>query len=151
MPHKLCKLSARSAQRFGGHSIKLMGGRIDPPPLHGRGLIGLKNWTLSLLKIMPRYGRDQGCGVVKHLDGSSSGSGPKNMSCVLHTNSVSGYRNGGSEMPHPAHPMWIKLEDLLAPSMEKIIRRWRGGESERDVFGSAPDERGMLFAQKYIF
>ena len=103
---------------------------------------------------MPRYRHDQECGecgVVKHLDGSSSGSGPKNMSCMLHTNSVSGYRNGGSEMPHPAHPIKIELEDLLVPSMEKISRRGRGGESKRDVFGCVPDERGMLFAQKYIF
>ena len=54
-------------------------------------------------------------------------------------------------MPRPAPSIKIELEDLLAPSMEKISRRWRGGESERDVFGCVPDERGMLFAQKYIF
>ena len=37
MPHKLCKISARSAQRFGGNSRKTHGG-VSPPPLHGRGL-----------------------------------------------------------------------------------------------------------------
>ena len=99
---------------------------------------------------MPRYRRDQGCGVVKHLDGSSSGSGPKNISCMLHTNSVSGFRNGESEMPRPVSSTKIELEDMLAPSMEKISRQWRGGRSERDVFGCVPDECGMLFAQKYI-
>ena len=100
---------------------------------------------------MPRYRRDQGRGVVKHLDGSSSGSGTKNISCMLLTNSVSGYRNEGSEMPRPVPSIKIELEDLLAPSMEKISRRWREGESERDVFGCVPDECGMFFAQKYIF
>ena len=44
-----------------------------------------------------------------------------------------------------------RAEDLLALSMEKISRRGRAGGSERDVFGCVPDERGMLFDQKYTF
>ena len=39
MPHKRCKVSARSVQRFVGHSRKTHGdGASPPPPLHGRGL-----------------------------------------------------------------------------------------------------------------
>ena len=39
MPHKLFKILARSAERFGGHFRKTHGGDgITPPPLHGRGL-----------------------------------------------------------------------------------------------------------------
>ena len=53
-------------------------------------------------------------------------------------------------MPRPVPSIKIELEDLLAPSMEKISRRWREGESERDVFDCVPDECGMFFAQKYI-
>ena len=33
MPHKLCKISVRSAQRFGSHSRKTHGGCTNPPPL----------------------------------------------------------------------------------------------------------------------
>ena len=36
MPHKLCKISARSAQPFGGHFRKTHGGCITPPPLRVR-------------------------------------------------------------------------------------------------------------------
>ena len=40
VPHKLCKISARSALRFSGHFRKAHGGCITPPHLctpHGRG------------------------------------------------------------------------------------------------------------------
>ena len=35
MPHTLCKISARSAQQFGGHSRKIMG--VHHPPCTGEG------------------------------------------------------------------------------------------------------------------
>ena len=38
MPHKLCKISARSVQRLGSHSGRKLMGVHHPPSLHGRGL-----------------------------------------------------------------------------------------------------------------
>ena len=50
MPHKMCKVSARSAQPFGGHSRKeLMGVHHPPPPVRAR----VKFWIGVKVDIRP--------------------------------------------------------------------------------------------------
>ena len=48
MPHKLCKMSARSAQGFGGHSGETHRGLHHPPPVHGRGLKAFNEYFCSI-------------------------------------------------------------------------------------------------------
>ena len=58
MPHMLCKISARSAQRFGGHFRKLTVGCISPSSLHGRGLThpGQDKEKMFLLRMIDIFG-----------------------------------------------------------------------------------------------
>ena len=48
MPHKLCKISARSAQRLSGHFRKTHGGCT---PLHWRGL----SWVYKKYRLVPAW------------------------------------------------------------------------------------------------
>ena len=66
MPHKLCKISARSAQRFGSHSRKThagLGSHRSPPPAWARVKMCLIDVSLPVSLVLSLKTEEPHCGV----------------------------------------------------------------------------------------
>ena len=136
----------------------------------------------SLLQMLLRHRREQGCGVVNTRTAAALAPGAK-ICCVflVHFLKYAGsvrwlwfrvcipdwdirsilyrccmtivicYRNGGSGMLRPTPPIKVELQDLGAPSVEKIRWQKRGLERARKMGRLRTWQAWIFFARKYIF